>query len=243
MKFGVEVTGVPPTPFDDEWAVPKLRRVVKNILAPKYPKVHIDQHCLEIPSPVFTSIGAFERWYKPLRRLLDAMGIFAHHEDVVCGGGHIHVELPLDRRRSYIKDLAMRPYLPWVFGMPDEEEAMDNFYDTSSFEFTSTWNKAKMVRVCRNTLEFRFFESARDWSEQKDHLDFVQAYLAYMRRKPLIKGIPPVASLDALQTIPQATAIDSFKTMCEHIGLPFTRYEKYVERNLLPRWSQGYIRR
>lgn len=96
-----------------------------------------------------------------------------------------------------------------------------------------------------NTIEFRFFEAPLDWSEQRDHLEFLFAYLAYMRRRYKAGHRVRVQprTLADLQEIQLDECITAFKKLCGSLRLKYSRYEKYVKRNLLPRWELDRVRR
>jgi hypothetical protein len=108
---------------------------------------------------------------------------------------------------------------------------------------------SKSQLISRNphyqTVEFRFFEAPYDWSEQEDQIDFLLAYMHWVcyRYQHDEKVTPNILTRKQLQKIKQSTAINAFKLLLKNIGLEYSRYEKYVQRNLKPRWENGRDRR
>jgi len=238
----------------------------------RYHAVHKDDHCVEISSPVLQSRPEFKAWFDAVTRIASHpdLDLHPHHDRMVCGGGHIHVGLKQKTKQlrqfkyNVLRDAINRPYLPWVFSQPDEEGACDNpMAAAESFYFNSWRNSMLAYRRAEDnstvrdgdknmsilwrptTLEFRFFESPLDWSEQVDHLDFVLAYLKWCRKEYRGEKTVDVKAwtFGALNKISMGTAIKDFKNMLITIGLPYARYSKYVERNLMPRWELGRSRR
>jgi hypothetical protein len=243
MKFGVEVTGIPPEPFD---AYGGFSSRVRHLVCDEfhrlgYEKAYIDGHCLEVPSPIFLSIERYGDWYRSLRDVMTMYRLSPHHPDVVCGGGHIHVEVLSDRKaNAIIADLQGRYYLPWVFSQSDEEESCDNV----AIDHPGNFFKGQSVyRSGYRTVEFRFFEAPLTWSEQKDQLDFVEAYMKWARKNVKLSTKHTLITFKELNAISMYDAVTMFRKMCGEIGVEANRYEKYIRRNLEPRWGEGYVRR
>jgi hypothetical protein len=90
--------------------------------------VMIDDHCIEIPSKKLYSLAQTAAWSIAMRKIFASHDCFPKHPETVDGGAHIHVGIKdVQFKIEVFKDLIMRPYLPWVFGDPDEAFAMDNF--------------------------------------------------------------------------------------------------------------------
>lgn len=264
MKFkytlGIELTSIPEKPFDIEdrkvmcedgssymsrdW---KGQGEIRNAIGKELKGmcfddcgVQIDVHCLEIPSPVFQDSETMKKWFIKVRRVMRKYNLKPHHDDVVCGGGHIHVGIANQEfKHKLIKSVRHHYFLPWIFSQPDEEGACDNWCPRES----KGWGKNGSVRdSCCATVEFRFFESALNWSEQWDHVVFVNRYIDYVEKRRNTRQKTQY-SRKQLNKITQKEAIKSFKALLTKLKLPYSRYEKYVTRNLKPRWELDRIRR
>jgi hypothetical protein len=255
MKFpypiGIELTGVPEVPYDNpiemngfmqiNWdrGMRERNSVRRSLPKPWRSKAHIDMHCLEVPSPILNTYQQAKNFFQITRRAMLKNGLKPHHPDVVCGGGHIHVGVmdPVLKQHVY-NDICRRPWLPWIFSQPDEEWSCNNRRNDG--ELACAWLKDYSVCLTGyNTIEFRFFEAALNWREQWDHIDFVLRYMRYMKTTlPII--YPP---LQSFRNLTQQDCITAFRKLLGALGLPYNRYEKYVKRNLLPRWELGRRRR
>lgn len=258
MKFkhtmGIELTAIPKVPFDMMLSVDhngqsysytdvdltqhqKILRGVKKALGRYVGCIHIDSHCLEVSSPVFKDSVRMKRWFTKVRNTTKKHGMTPHHEDTVCGGGHIHVGINYENplQKKICSSIRRDYFLPWVFSQPDEEESCDN---------GGTGKNASMHQNYK-TIEFRFFESAKSWREQWDHVVFVNKYIDLVERSedPGRKFNRYPYSREQLNKISQKQAIKSFKALLTKLELPYSRYEKYVTRNLLPRWELERVRR
>ncbi len=96
-----------------------------------YHQMHEDDHCLEISSRKIYTTEEYKRFSVNVRKAMEDNFFYPKHNLAVCGGAHIHVGFPsgfpyvLEFKYRLARDLVMRPYLPWVFGEPDEKESMD----------------------------------------------------------------------------------------------------------------------
>lgn len=164
-----------------------------------------------------------------------------HHPRVVCGGGHIHVGgLNMDQRMHVFHHVANRPWLPWIFSQPDEEESCDNIRTYTIWGVAYNTKTHSVSCSSYSTVEFRFFEAPLNWSEQWDHIDFTMRFVSYV----LGEERPPVRFWGKeLQRISKQDCIVSFRKLLGALGLSYPRYEKYIQRNLLPRWRLNRRRR
>ena len=95
------------------------------------------------------------------------------------------------------------------------------------------------------TIEFRFFEAARNWNEQWDQLDFLLRYLKFLKKRydsGFRMHVTPRTKRQ-LNRIQQEDAVVEFRKLLGTLGLKYARYKKYVDRNLRPRWELGRTRR
>lgn len=90
----------------------------------------------------------------------------------------------------------------------------------------------------QRTLEFRCAEAPKSFSEFKDQQEFFMRYFAYALK---LKSVPPITfiSKEELQKVTPEAAHFNFQKLLKLLRLEPTRYEKYVHRNLYPRWEQG----
>lgn len=93
----------------------------------RYHGLHHDDHCIEVSSPKLETYAAYKQFSVKARKALADHFYFPKNPTAVCGGAHVHVGLHGQKRMKYelCRDLIMRPYLPWIFGEPDEAGAMD----------------------------------------------------------------------------------------------------------------------
>ena len=112
-------------------------------------------------------------------------------------------------------------------------------------------NKGYALKVSRdygrkpNTMEFRCFDTKRDFSEIELHADFVNSYLWYIDKvsksgkliRAKIKSREDIAKL-ALNN----RCVDEFKSFTERIGLNYGKYERFVETNYRHRAQAGLLR-
>lgn len=86
-----------------------------------------DGHCIEVASPKLYSWSETERWAKAVRKVFKQHDCHPKHPETVCGGCHVHVgSIKVDDKIKLLSDVIMRPYLPWVFGEPDDTNSMNN---------------------------------------------------------------------------------------------------------------------
>lgn len=91
------------------------------------------------------------------------------------------------------------------------------------------------------TLEFRCVEAPKNRDEFLDQIEFFVTYILWvkkeMRKRKII--MPARMTKEQMQAIsPDEAAADFYKLLSD-MGLDKKRYEKYVKRNLYPRWQLG----
>lgn len=105
------------------------------------------------------------------------------------------------------------------------------------------WSKDYMFRSCfhLNTFEFRFFEMTPTWEEQKLQIQFLMAYVKWVKNRMHRGDVTNVALITdhELQMIRPQQAIDGFKKLCQDIRIDFAPYKVFINRNLLPRWGKN----
>ena len=225
----------------------------------KYHVVDYDSHCMEVSSPLLRTFEQYERWSKNIREILINYHYYPKNNDAVCGGAHIHVDMRNNKEFSYhlACDLVMRPYLPWIFGEPDENGSMDSWREGDflwyGFSLKEPYNpntnyigacemtgKDKMFRLTYlKTLEFRFFEMTETWEEQELQLRFLCAYLEYMWSRYQSGYAAPKVTLfthQELQRIKPHQAVEQFNELCYNIKIDEDDYVPFIKRNLYPRW-------
>jgi len=130
--MGTELTGINKnfiSSMDYNTTYAHVNWIIESLKSNRTPfeAVHRDDHCIEISSKKLRSFEQYENFSKKIRALLKNENYFPKCEETVCGGAHIHVNMRGNKEFAYFlcRDLVMRPYLPWIFGEPDENEAMD----------------------------------------------------------------------------------------------------------------------
>lgn len=91
-----------------------------------------------------------------------------------------------------------------------------------------------------HTVEFRCVEAPKNEDEFADQVEFFARYLAEFKNDTPA----PLRFItdEALNAIPQEQAIEDFNRLCRTLNLDPKRYEKYVNRNLKPRWELDRVR-
>lgn len=149
--IGTELTAIPRR-YDEEvyrsWrdntanfvtseVLPEALASVKKLMKARGLRAHcidIDSHCIEVSSPKLSRFADYKNWSIAVRKVYKDSDCYPQHPDTVCGGAHLHVgNIPNELKIALAKDMIMRPYLPWVFGQPDECGAMDVLFDKKSW--------------------------------------------------------------------------------------------------------------
>ena len=127
--IGIELTSIPIRKMED-YQLENLSYDITDILKHEripYYRSYPDDHAIEVASKKLFNWDTTKNWFTSVRKIMSSKGLSPHHPRMVCGGGHIHVgSLPKRFHYEVFRDSAMRPYLPWVFSQPDEQESCDN---------------------------------------------------------------------------------------------------------------------
>jgi len=245
--------------------------LISTVLSKEYPNsfevgTHLDGHCLEFPSPVFSTTEQMDKFYLLLKKQFKKYKITAQHPATVCGGNHIHFGIKDNvLLKKIFRDFITHYYVPWVFTQPDDTDSCDNLItkhpeeDTSIFadNFTNamvpifytnkmpTWGHLDGIKgyaISTNkpknirTIEFRCVEAPLNLSELHDQLDFFIAYVNYVAKRPMPSPIVGM-TIEELNAITPKEAKDKFNALLLKLKLSPKRYAKYVRRNLYPRWK------
>ena len=224
---------------------------------------HIDQHCIEHSSSVFSTLESLEKDWKNTFEIYQKYKLVPQRRRaMVCGGGHISLsEFSPAQATQLFRNTSHDFSIPWVFLHPEDTlscsvplaplmyralQNVINDFEPSRMTLVAVGKEWTAVpRVGRNSvasddkcrIEFRCFEAPRNWEEFKDHLDFAIAYAKWSNSSP----IRPLntKSLKWLRSRTKQHAIKNFQDVCKKIGLPFERFDKYIRRNLNPRFKYG----
>lgn len=258
---------------------------------PKYTPFErsVDQHCVEIPSPVCYSYKDVFLFYKRVWKILKQFQYRGQHPATVCGGNHFHFGIKnVKLIRALLRDFYARPEITWVFTQPDDTDSCSNVcsnpyflgaitkleprIQTSGDKFwRNSWDHFVRV-ICTDTglelrdltdtgseitksmglvlnarrgkiptLEFRGIESPRNQKEFQDQLDFFISYILWVKGR-MNGADKPQCKLfthGELQKITVKEAEANFYLLLKKLKLSKKRYQKYVVRNLRPRWKLG----
>ncbi len=244
-------------------------------------EAHNDCGAIEIPSPIFKTVGEIKKFYTYLdKKIVSKYGLLSRREDTTGGGGHVHVGIPLhlinNRKKlshflfSLYRDMTNRPYLNWIFNDWGDNETANSLLsidpttisrllkkDTSSYSklwalfngisknsymysLTAVINEFSYLSgehaICVNdnydkpTIEFRIFDSKRNWQEVIDHVEFADKYISYIARqsKKGIRVISEIKHKNELKKYSKSKAIKEFNKLLVLIGLKPKRYKKYL---------------
>lgn len=122
--------------------------------------IHHDDHCIEVSSPKMNTFCGMKQFSIKTRKAFADHFYFPKNPTAVCGGAHVHVGLQGLKRLKYeaSKDLIMRPYLPWIFGEPDESGAMDVLINTAD-NYEEYKTRLAMGGYVSNYYGSRFIEA------------------------------------------------------------------------------------
>lgn len=141
FAVGIELTGirkdfsVAVDDEDNDALTEAASKLVSAKMAKRYPKYYSignyrDIHCIEFPSPTFSTLGEMKRFYDFTMAQFAHYHIAPHHPEVVCGGNHIHFELnDLEWIRKILRDSVRRPWIPWIFTQADDTDSCGNYDD------------------------------------------------------------------------------------------------------------------
>lgn len=255
---------------------------------------YFDNHCMEFPSPVFTTRDKALKFYRRMKRQFDKYGCTAQNPQTVCGGNHMHFGISnwTDLLRIY-RDFFRRPEITWVFTQPDDLDSCNGLLGDAKMNAVESAVQASIIRVdgaeypeyrgTRNplaidalsfyqykilrtndtiqrsqwkalaskdhglsimerdgaiVLECRGIEAPNDESEFIDQMDFFFAYLKWAIQYGDGSRYREFKTPAQYQAIRKSDAERNFYSLCGMLGLNPGRYEKYVKRNLRPRWSK-----
>ena len=149
----------------------------------QYHGAHHDDHCIEISSKKLETYTAFKQFSIKTRKALADQFYFPKNPTAVCGGAHVHVGLHGHKRLKYelCRDLIMRPYLPWIFGEPDENGAMNVLINTADQfqeytqrlargEYINHYHNARYIDALMKPFNHRTnYAQLSDW-QGKNHM-------------------------------------------------------------------------
>lgn len=233
-------------------------------------KEYVDGHCIEFPSPVFTDSDEADRFYIILSDMMARYNYGPKHATTVCGGGHLHFGMTKQEQIAQIVRFCYdHPWIVWAFTQPDDTDTSDNC-TSSCYPYVLCSNtfaeKGRFGNIdhcfehfCYNkdlgvvgnqhdngakTIEYRCVEAPLNLSEFQDQYRFFTALtvhaLSLSPIKPLDKN--KIRTNEELQQITLKEAILGFEKLCIDLNIPSSRYDKYVKRNLMPRFDEGMAR-
>lgn len=216
--------------------------------------LHTDGHCVEWSTSVYEDWSTLKKWWEQFYCYMRNVNYYPRHPDTVCGGGHIHVDLP-DDSYTYkrIQHLCYSyPVLPWIFTQAEDTDSANNitldywkpyFEKLDSSCLTSTKEYAVGTSKYKsNVIEFRLFQAASSWEEQKLHIEFAHAIVAYCVNSHNIWRPANLRTKRQLSAITKKQAVAMFKEFCAIIGFDWKRCQYLFKANLYPRWHKGYTR-
>jgi hypothetical protein len=198
--------------------------------------VDSDEGALEISSPKFTNRKEIKKYFKDIEEIRKQYPLAAHTEQEYGGGGHIHYGVNSDDRvfiANVFIDIMNRPYIPYFFNEVGDDISCRLFFDYD--ERRELWHsvldrcigKGYVLRKTNiDTIEFRFFDAYDSEEQLMDAVDFVLAYMSWIKKKkkPLklkIKSKEDMKGLDCKK---------DFDSLIRMIGLSVERYKKYHNR-------------
>lgn len=88
---------------------------------------YYDNHCMEFPSPVFTTRRDALKFYRGMKEQFDKHGCTAQNPATVCGGNHMHFG-GLDNwtTKKIFRHFYSNPWITWTFTQPDDTDSCNN---------------------------------------------------------------------------------------------------------------------
>ncbi len=214
---------------------------------------HEDGHCVEWATPVYDDWKTLKSQWEDFYRTMHCESYYPRHPDTVCGGGHIHVDLPNEQTNQRIQHLCYSyPVLPWLFTQAEDTNSANNptkeiwsdYFEKLDFRvFSQTKEYAVGSSKCKsNIIEFRFFQAAKSWEEQKLHIEFAHALVSYCANSNDVWQPAKLRTRKKLSDITKRQAVAMFKELCARIGFDWQRCEYLFKANLYPRWRKEYQR-
>lgn len=228
--------------------------------------IGVDPQVVEHSSPILRSWTHARRWYHHAVGRAAQVGLTTFREDHVGGGGHIHLGSTLEQAHKMLCDSYYRPYLAWACLSPFDEYNAKPAH-RAGFELTrlvthrqdilkaTDWSSAHTAKTALSetqcvgflrpqyryeTVEWRAFDSAADWSIQECQLALALRYHQYVGKNDLMslpcKGQRAKSVIHLLNDFSLVTAERDFREFITHdLELPWKSYSWMVERNLQPR--------
>lgn len=220
---------------------------------------------IEFNSPPLRTTEDLEKFYREFRRIASALGLKPHHEKHMSGGGHLHVT-PISGRwdKNFVadvyRDISNRPYLNWIFNDPSDDWnasclgkaiEFDSKLNDSTFNWTNkrdfpefSKDYAMSYRSNKNhTMEFRFFDAPKDWTEQLLHIVFIERYLNWMMKK-FMKGRRTEREIVFEHQIERMTykeSVSEFNDLLRSIRLEPELYRRFLV-NMKTRYEEKWKR-
>ena len=132
----------PQTQLDSQAVAAELHKKYPHLKLKKrgfriyLPKTYVDGHCIELPSPVCSTLEQVLDFYRDAWKVLHKKKYTPQNPKTVCGGNHLHFDMPdLSLMRAVARDLVNRYYIPWVFTQPDDTDSCSNIiFDNCFYE-------------------------------------------------------------------------------------------------------------
>ena len=225
---------------------------------------------IEVTSPLHRTLEQAEVFYNhAYRGFTEVLGLPIETEADSGGGGHLHATyangtggLRPEVMWNLCWDHCARPYIGWAFNDPNDAtegpapiEFMSSLLSRAPRNIDFNFRKASGVRWAnpshRNaagddrrgiayTTEFRIFQMARNWSEQKAHILFIEAWVKAASDPDYIKHIEPMRPWQAGVAMGWGRdwAIAKMKEfLTQRLGLDYDMYEDIVERNIITKFE------
>ena len=223
------------------------------------PSATIHQDCdltIEITSGILHSRDEVKRFYQKASAFAKRRGWPLTGDGFTSGGGHIHVsgDWPRGKTRWIRNDCINRPYLPWIFNEPDD----DNSANHPLTHYDPHYDKHVALRVIGSRhVEIRFFEAPHNLKEQMLHFDFADRWItsigptkqkvrAKRKRRPCHCIFPcqPRRCYNGEKYMdfspwPIDRSIAEFKELLEQLNLSYKDYKVFVDRNLALKYEWG----
>lgn len=166
--------------------------------------------------------------------------VFNHPDDNLnskwLGAGDCYTcrRMPTGRAREYYAD--HRCFMMYMLG----EVGMS---DLDAFErrlYLDDKDRALRYDSNTRTLEFRFFDMPRCWSEARAQLIFAERYFNWIKRQTQDGALIEVdkrLSKRGLKRTTKVQVVKEFKALLRQLDLEYSDYEVFVRRNLTPRMA------
>lgn len=214
-----------------------------------------DPGCIEIPSPPMESLTDLHAWWVRTHEVTGSFRLRTWKEGEMSGGGHIHLERTSNDRAlgNLVRHVHNRPWLNWVFNHHwDTDQA--NWLGGSPFaraicrhpdiDGQNPWPTRHdyALTIRDDTVELRFFDMPRDWHETVAMAVFADRYYGMVKAfKGTIKA-RKITSAEGkwglrVTSFTKRQCINEFKELLAKLGLNYSDYRGFVERNLNARFE------